>query len=198
MESGLLCGAFDGKRPSIAALASIKAASDSLRKAASDGLRKAASDSPKRSTSDGLKRSTSDGLRKAASDGPKRTSNDGPKRSTSDGQQIASQSAESSSLTTSSPRLSASESDQSAEWSRLPASLRFADEALCPAASELLRCPSQLVERGFEVGRRRGVRDRRAIASTQPRTAAPSHRLQCCFNRSFFFSVCHKHTQLIS
>ena len=96
LESGLLCGVFEGKRPSIAAMTSVKAAIDGLKRKSK----------PIEASSTTLSGSASG---------------------------------------------SAEEREGAAEWSRLPTCLRLGEAELCPGISELLSCPSQLLERGFEV-----------------------------------------------
>ena len=122
LESGLLCGVFDGKRPSIAAMTSVKAAIDALKRAEASSMSSSSSAS-----------------------GSGRVSEEG-----------------------------------AAEWSRLPTSLRFGDAELYPGISELLSCPSQLLERGFEVLVDGRVECRPAFTSTPTGIARQSR--PCCYS----------------
>ena len=128
LESGLLCGVFDGKRPSIAAMTSVKAAIDMLKRAEASSM-SFSSSAP------------------GSASGSGRVSGEG-----------------------------------AAEWSRLPTSLRFGDAELCPGISELLSCPSQLLERGFEVLVDGGVECRPVFTSTP--TAIARQSRPCCYNHN--------------
>ena len=129
LESGLLCGVFDGKRPSIAAMTSVKAAIDALKRA-----------------------------------------------------EASSMSSSSSASGSASGRVSEEGREGAAEWSRLPTSLRFGDAELCPEISELLSCPSQLLERGFEVLVDGRVECRPAFTSTPTGIARQSR--PCCYSHN--------------
>ena len=135
LESGLLCGVFDGKRPSIAAMTSVKAAIDALKRAEASSMSSASGS--------------------------------------------ASGSSSSASGSSSSGRVS---EEGAAEWSRLPTSLRLGDAELCPEISELLSCPSQLLERGFEVLVDGRVECRPAFTSTPTGIARQSR--PCCYSHN--------------
>ena len=140
LESGLLCGVFDGKRPSIAAMTSVKAAIDALKRAEASSMSSSSSASGSSSSASGSSSSSSNSASGSGSE------------------------------------------EGAAEWSRLPTSLRFGDAELCPGISELLSCPSQLVERGFEVLVDGRVECRPAFTSTPTGIARPS-RL-CCYSHN--------------